>query len=341
MIIRSKAPLRLGLAGGGTDVSPYADLHGGSILNATINMFAYTTIIPKNDGKIHLEAQDINAFEDLEATTYLKPTGTLALLKGVYNRMVKDFIKKPLSFEMYTSVDAPPGSGLGSSSTLVVSIIGAFAEWCNIPLGEYDIAHLAYEIERIDLGLNGGRQDQYAATFGGFNFMEFYANDKVIVNPLRIKQKYAAELENNLVLFYMGTNRESAGIIDQQTANISKNNIDAIEATHRLKNQSVKMKEVILMGNMNAIGEVMHYGWESKKMMASGITNPEIDAIYETAMQNGATGGKISGAGGGGFFFFYCPSVSRMGLITSLEKFGVKPQNYSFTKTGLYTYTLL
>ena len=341
MIIRSKAPLRLGLAGGGTDVSPYADLHGGSILNATINMFAYTTIIPKNDGKIHLEAQDINAFEDLEATTYLEPTGTLALLKGVYNRMVKDFIKKPLSFEMYTSVDAPPGSGLGSSSTLVVSIIGAFAEWCNIPLGEYDIAHLAYEIERIDLGLNGGRQDQYAATFGGFNFMEFYAKDKVIVNPLRIKQKYAAELENNLVLFYMGTNRESAGIIDQQTANISKNNIDAIEATHRLKNQSVKMKEVILMGNMNAIGEVMHYGWESKKMMASGITNPEIDAIYETAMQNGATGGKISGAGGGGFFFFYCPSVSRMGLIKSLEKFGVKPQNYSFTKTGLYTYTLL
>ena len=108
MIIRSKAPLRLGLAGGGTDVSPYADLHGGSILNATINMFAYTTIIPKNDGKIHLEAQDINAFEDLEATTYLEPTGTLALLKGVYNRMVKDFIKKPLSFEMYTSVDAPP-----------------------------------------------------------------------------------------------------------------------------------------------------------------------------------------------------------------------------------------
>ncbi len=341
MIIRSKAPLRLGLAGGGTDVSPYADLHGGSILNATINMFAYTTIIPKNDGKIHLEAQDINAFEDLEATTYLEPTGTLALLKGVYNRMVKDFIKKPLSFEMYTSVDAPPGSGLGSSSTLVVSIIGAFAEWCNIPLGEYDIAHLAYEIERIDLGLNGGRQDQYAATFGGFNFMEFYANDKVIVNPLRIKQKYAAELENNLVLFYMGTNRESAGIIDQQTANISKNNIDAIEATHRLKNQSVKMKEVILIGNMNAIGEVMHYGWESKKMMASGITNPEIDAIYETAMQNGATGGKISGAGGGGFFFFYCPSVSRMGLIKSLEKFGVKPQNYSITKTGLYTYTLL
>lgn len=340
MIIRSKAPLRLGLAGGGTDVSPYADLHGGSILNATINMFAHTTIIPKDNGKIHFEAQDIDIHETHETIEYIEPTGKLALLKGVYNRIVKDFVKRPLSFEMYTSVDAPPGSGLGSSSTLVVSIIGAFAEWYNIPLGEYDIAHLAYEIEREDLGLNGGRQDQYAATFGGFNFMEFYENDKVIVNPLRVKQKYAAELENNLVLFYMGTNRESAGIIDQQTANIKKNNENAIEATHRLKMQSIKMKEVVLTGKMDEIGKVMHDGWESKKRMAAGISNPEIDAIYETAIKNGATGGKISGAGGGGFFFFYCPAVSRMRLIRSLEKFGVTPQNYSFTKTGLYTYTL-
>lgn len=340
MIIRSKAPLRLGLAGGGTDVSPYADLHGGSILNATINMFAHTTIIPTETGKIRLEAQDMEVKEELDSSEYLEPTGPLALLKGVYNRMVKDFIKEPLSFEIYTSVDAPPGSGLGSSSTLVVSIIGAFAEWYNIPLGEYDVAHLAYQIEREDLGLAGGRQDQYAATFGGFNFMEFYKDDKVIVNPLRIKRKYAAELENNLVLFYMGTSRESAKIIDKQTKNISNNDEKALEATHRLKKQSVKMKEVILMGKMDSIGEVMHYGWESKKMMASGITNPEIDAIYETAMKNGATGGKISGAGGGGFFFFYCPNVSRAGLIKSLEPFGVKAQNYHFTRTGLYTYSL-
>lgn len=341
MIIRSKAPLRIGLAGGGTDVSPYADLHGGSILNATINLFANTTIIPTDNGKIHLEAQDMGHIETLDSAQFLDTSGPLALLKGVYNRMIKDFIKKPLSFEMYTSVDAPPGSGLGSSSTLVVSIIGAFAEWYNIPLGEYDIAHLAYEIEREDLGLAGGRQDQYAATFGGFNFMEFYKDDKVIVNPLRIKQKYAAELENNLVLFYMGTSRESATIIKKQTANIQQNDNDAIEATHRIKHQSLKMKEVILMGKMDEIGAVMHYGWESKKMMADGISNPLIDEIYQTALGNGATGGKISGAGGGGFFFFYCPRVSRHKLIKSLEKYNVSAQNYSFTRTGLYTYTLL
>ena len=340
MIIRSKAPLRLGLAGGGTDVSPYADLYGGSILNATINMYAHTTIIPTADGEIHLEAQDMEVSETITSSDFIEPTGKLALLKGVYNRVVKDFIKKPLSFKMYTSVDAPPGSGLGSSSTLVVSILGAFAEWYNIPLGEYDIAHLAYEIERVDLGLAGGRQDQYAATFGGFNFMEFYKEDKVIVNPLRVKHKYAAELENNLVLFYMGTSRESAKIIEKQTSNITENNENALEATHRLKMQSTKMKEVILMGDMDKIGEVMNYGWESKKMMATGISNPEIDEIYDTAMKNGATGGKISGAGGGGFFFFYCPGVSRVNLIKSLERFGVTPQHYHFTRTGLYTYTL-
>lgn len=340
MIIRSKAPLRLGLAGGGTDVSPYADLHGGSILNATINLFANTTIIPTDNGKIHLEAQDMGASETLDSSEVLDTSGPLALLKGVYNRMVKDFIKKPLSFEMYTSVDAPPGSGLGSSSTLVVSIIGAFSEWYNVPLGEYDIAHLAYEIERVDLGLAGGRQDQYAATFGGFNFMEFYKEDKVIVNPLRIKQRYSVELENNLVLFYMGTSRESAKIIEKQTANIERSENVAMQATHRLKEQSMRMKEVILMGRMDEIGAVMHYGWEAKKMMASGISNPVIDEIYETALANGATGGKISGAGGGGFFFFYCPGVSRMRLINSLKQYDVRPQNYNFTKTGLYTYTL-
>ena len=340
MIIRSKAPLRLGLAGGGTDVSPYADRYGGSILNATIDMFAHTTIIPTKDGMIHLEAMDMGISESLNSAEVLPTDGKLALLKGVYNRMVKDFIKKPLSFKLYTAVDAPPGSGLGSSSTLVVSIIGAFVEWCQLPLGEYDIAHLAYEIERIDLGLAGGRQDQYAATFGGFNFMEFFKDDKVIVNPLRIRKSYINEIEHNLVLFYMGTSRESARIIEKQTSNINKNNGDALEATHNLKAQSVRMKEAILTGNIASIGEVLHYGWESKKKMADGISNPLIDEIYETAIQNGASGGKISGAGGGGFFFFYCPEVKRHQLIKALERFDVQHQPYHFTLQGLYTYTI-
>ena len=215
MIIRSRAPLRIGLAGGGTDVSPYSDIHGGAILNATIDMFAHATIIPRNDGKIVLHALDRRERFEMSADPRLPINGELDLLRGVYNRVVKDFNHgAPLSFELHTYVDAPPGSGLGSSSTLVVAILGAFVEWLKLPLGEYDIAHLAYDIERVDLDFAGGKQDQYAATFGGYNFMEFLADDNVIVNPLRIREKYLWELSNNILLYYTGTSRLSSTIIE-------------------------------------------------------------------------------------------------------------------------------
>jgi D-glycero-alpha-D-manno-heptose-7-phosphate kinase len=339
MIIRSRAPLRIGLAGGGTDVSPYADTYGGSILNATINMHAHASLEPLDNGRIELQAFDLDVTEELDSALEIPTDGKLPLLRGVYNRIVKDFTQRPLSFRLTTSVDAPPGSGLGSSSTLVVAILGAFVEWLKLPLGEYDIAHLAYEIERQDLNLAGGRQDQYAATFGGFNFMEFYKDDKVIVNPLRIKRKYAAELEHNLILFYTGTSRESAKIIEKQTHNISNNQQEALEATHKLKQQSVRMKEAILTGNVDSIGEILQYGWEWKKKMATGISNPEIDKLYALAVEQGATGGKISGAGGGGFFFFYCPGNTKHAVIAKLKEHGINLQHYLFTRQGLYTYT--
>ncbi len=173
MIHRSKAPLRLGLAGGGTDVAPYSDLYGGAILNATISMYAFATIEPRDDGKIVFRSEDKNQVIEMDASEELPLTGELDLMKGIYNRVVRDFENKPLSFTLTTFVDAPPGSGLGTSSTLVVTILGAFAQWLRLPLGEYDLAHLAYEIERVDLNMAGGKQDQYAATFGGVNFMEF------------------------------------------------------------------------------------------------------------------------------------------------------------------------
>ena len=224
MLIRSKAPLRIGLAGGGTDVAPYSDIYGGAILNATISMYAYASIKPRTDGKIILKAIDKNEEYILKSSSNLKIDGKLDLHKGAYNRVIKDFSKNALSFELSTFVDAPAGSGLGTSSTLMVAIVGAFAEWLKLPLGEYDIAHLAYEIERIDLGMAGGKQDQYSATFGGVNFMEFLKNDKVIVNPLRIKEKYLAELSNNLVLYYTETSRLSSVIIENQQKNVRSKN---------------------------------------------------------------------------------------------------------------------
>jgi D-glycero-alpha-D-manno-heptose-7-phosphate kinase len=340
MIYRSKAPLRLGLAGGGTDVAPYSDLYGGAILNATISMYAYATIEPLPDNKIILNAVDKQEMLEFKSIETLPLNGNLDLIKGIYNRITKEFTKKPLSFKLSTFVDAPPGSGLGSSSTLAVAVLGAFSEWLKLPLGEYDLARLAYEIERIDLKMAGGKQDQYAATFGGVNFMEFYKDDKVIVNPLRIRTTYLNELAHNLILYYTGTSRLSSKIIESQSKNVQSKNKKTIEAMNQLKRQAVLMKEAILKGELEKIGELLDFGWEFKKQMTSGITNPAIDEIYQAARKQGAAGGKISGAGGGGFMFFYCPGNTRHKVIETVEAFGGKIKRYEFTKQGLTTWSI-
>lgn len=340
MIYRSKAPLRIGLAGGGTDVSPYCDKFGGAILNATISLYANATIEPLAGNKIIIEALDRNEKLEFDWAERLPIDGKLDLLKGVYNRIQKDYGIKQQGFRLSTFVDAPAGSGLGTSSTLVVAIIGTFSEMLRLPLGEYDMAHYAYEIERNDLQLAGGRQDQYAATFGGVNFMEFYADDKVIVNPLRVKEQHLFELENNLVLYYTSTSRESAEIIKKQRKNVTDNKEKSIDAMHQLKQQAQLMKEALLMGKLNEIGEILDYGFEQKRQMAEGISNPLMEEIYESAKKAGATGGKISGAGGGGFMIFYCPGNSKYPVKTALEKFGGQSRNYLFTKHGLKTWTI-
>jgi D-glycero-alpha-D-manno-heptose-7-phosphate kinase len=340
MIYRSKAPLRIGLAGGGTDVSPYSDLFGGAILNATVSLYAHATIEPLEENKIIVQAIDRGEVQEFEWSTVLPLDGKLDLLKGIYNRIQKDYPFGPRGFRLSTFVDAPAGSGLGTSSTLVVAIIGAFAEMLRRPMGEYDMAHYAYEIERKDLNLAGGKQDQYAATFGGVNFMEFYAGDKVIVNPLRIKQEYLFELENNLLLYYTSTSRESAEIIKKQSKNVTDKKESSIEAMNQLKEQARQMKEALLQGKLHEIGEILNFGFEQKRLMAEGISNSLIDDIYETAIRAGATGGKISGAGGGGFMIFYCPGTTKFNVINSLEKFNGRHRNYQFVEHGLKTWTL-
>ena len=340
MIYRSKAPLRIGLAGGGTDVSPYSDEFGGAILNTTISLNAYASIEPTTSGGIVLQALDRKEEEQYTLLNKLPINGTLDLLKGVYNRIQKDYNFPLTNFKLSTYVDAPAGSGLGTSSTLVVAIIGAFVEMLKLPLGDYDIAHYAYDIERNNLQLAGGRQDQYAATFGGVNFMEFYKEDKVIVNPLRIRDEYMNELENNLVLYFTSTSRESAEIIKEQVSNVNKKNEKSIEAMHQLKEQAKMMKEALLKGKLNDIGEILDYGFQQKRLMAHNISNTSIEEVYDAAKKAGATGGKISGAGGGGFMIFYCPGNTKYAVIKTLHSFGGEVKKYAFTNQGLATWTV-
>lgn len=340
MIYRSKAPLRIGLAGGGTDVSPYCDLYGGAILNATISLYAYASIELLPTKEIIISAIDRNETTQYPLTEQLPINGHLDLAKGVYNRMVHDYGSLPSGFKLTTYVDAPAGSGLGTSSTLMVAIIGAFAEWLKLPLGEYDIAHLAYEIERQELKMAGGKQDQYAATFGGVNFMEFYGDEKVIVNPLRIKPKYLYELSNNLLLYFTATSRLSSTIIEAQSKNVLDKNQQSIEAMHQLKEQSRMMKEALLKGNVDEIGAILDFGFKHKKQMAQGISNSFMDELYEVALKAGASGGKISGAGGGGFMMFYCPGNNSYAVKMALQKFGGDFRGYQFTERGLFTWEM-
>jgi len=341
-LYRSKAPFRLGIAGGGTDVSPYPDLYGGAILNVTINLFAHATIRPLNNGKIRFIHTNSNVCEEYNATSYIDIDGALPLQYGIYNSVVKRYNNgEPLSFELVTDMDVPSGSGLGTSSTLAVTILGAFTEWLKLPLGKYDIAHYAFEIVRYDLKMAGGRQDQYAATFGGVNFMEFKENDKVIVNPLIISDNILHEWALNTVLFCTDYKRESSRIIEEQSLNVQHGKEGALEAMLNEKKEAFRMKNCLLRGELHNLGKALNTSWTCKKKMADNISNDLIDKAYDTAISNGALGGKISGAGGGGFMFFYCPDNTRYNVIKALEILNIgRIYNFDFYNKGLISWTV-
>lgn len=335
MIIRARAPLRLGLAGGGTDVTPYCDVHGGYVLNATIDRYAYAVIKTIDEGYIRFAATDQQVEKIKAIAEPLELNGKLDLHKAVYNEMIQRYNGgKQIPLELSTFCDAPAGSGLGSSSTLVVVMVRAFAELLNLPLDDYTIAHLAFKIERVDCGLQGGRQDQYSATFGGFNFMEFYADERAVINSLRIKNWIICELEASLILFYTGVSRESAKIIADQSSNMKAGAAEAMDAMHGIKREALVMKECLLKGDFEGIVGSMRQGWDSKKRTAKMVSNFHIDEIYNAAISAGALAGKVSGAGGGGFMMFFMPPDKRMDVIRSLDRFDGQVSNCHFTKHG-------
>lgn len=334
-LIRARAPLRLGLAGGGTDVSPYCDEFGGLVLNATIDRYAYAVIRTLDEPRLRMQATDQQLSLDLTADAPLAGPGQLALHRAVHRVMCdeyRDGQHEPL--QLTTFCDAPVGSGLGASSTLVVAMVSAYAELWNLPLDDYAVAQLAYRIERVECGLAGGHQDQYSAAFGGFNFMEFHAHGRTVVNPLRVKAWVLSELEASIVLFYTGVSRESARIIDDQSRSISAGHGDALAAMHGLKVEAQTMKECLLRGDMAGLVASLRQGWASKKASSAAVSNALINGIYDAAMLAGASAGKVSGAGGGGFMLFFVPPENRMQVIRALQQFEGQVSNCHFTKYG-------
>jgi D-glycero-alpha-D-manno-heptose-7-phosphate kinase len=338
--IRARVPLRLGLAGGGTDLSPYCDEHGGAVLNTTIDRYAYAFIETVEDGRVHFVAPDLGISESFAPDMQAIDAARLKLHAGVARRMARDFGDGALKPMRITSfVDAPAGSGLGSSSALVVALVEAMVTYHAAPLGPYDVAHLAFEIERIDLGLAGGKQDQYAATFGGINFIEFHAGDRVIVNPLRVSPAVLNELETSMVICFTGVSRSSEAIIVEQQRRMTAPTGSSLESLHRLKADAIEMKEALLRGQIPRMAEILNRSWLAKKETAAGISTGHIEELYALAFANGAVGGKVSGAGGGGFMMFIVPPHRRIDVIRALNASGADAGGVHFTSDGAESWT--
>ena len=339
-IYRSKVPFRISFGGGGSDIPAYTKNHTGAVINTTIRLFTHTSLQLRDDMKVSFEWINKSEKEEHEFTNELDCSYGLKLFKATHNHIFKRFKLEPIGYDIVSYQDAPTGSGLGTSSTLIVSLIGVYQELFNLPLGEYDIAEMAVQIERIELGENGGKQDQYAAAFGGFNYMEF-KGDEVIVNPLRIKEKVLDELENNILLYYTNFTRRSSDVLEEQIKNIEEENTTSLLSLHGLVEQAKLIKDCLIRGKINELGKILDYGFTQKSALAKGITTPEIQILYDTAIKAGATGGKISGAGGGGFIFFYCPNNTKYNVIRELGKLNMGyPQTFTWNKFGLRTWNI-
>jgi D-glycero-alpha-D-manno-heptose-7-phosphate kinase len=335
MIVRAKAPLRISFAGGGTDVSPYMEERGGAVLSTTIDKYAYSTLRLREDVTVTLTSLDYDVVAKYRIDQPVSYDGKLDLVKAVVKELGTN--QKSQGMDIFLHTDAPPGSGLGSSSALVVSLIGLFKHWQHLPLTHYEIAERAYQIERVDMGIQGGRQDQYAATFGGFNFIEF-SKDAVIVNPLRIAADVLNELHYNMLLCYTGSTRLSARIIETQVQGYIHRDPNAVAAMDELKQIARDLKNALLQGRLDDFGDLLHAAWLNKKQMASQISNPHIEALYEAARVNGALGGKITGAGGGGYMFFYCEFGKKHVVAEKLEQLGAQVVDFNFDASGLQTW---
>ncbi len=331
MKVRAQAPLRISFGGGGTDVSPYCDERGGAVLSATINRHAFVTLIP-DDSSFQITSLDYDATISYGIEDPFVYDGSLDLAKGVLDHFRRHFgLDQGVRLLLHN--DAPPGSGLGSSSAMTVAMIVALAEYLRLFLSPYQIAQLSYQIEREEVGVVGGKQDQYASTFGGFNFIEF-ASDSTLVNALRIPQETLFELEYRLCFAYVGGTRIYSNIVKRQQENYRTNQGDAVEAMDNLKALAIQMKDALMRRNLDDFGQLLHEGWENKKKMADGISTPIIDEVYQSAREAGAVGGKITGAGGGGFMFFMCDPFRKHLVQEALREKGCQVINFSFVDHG-------
>ena len=336
MMLRAKSPLRISFVGGGTDLPSYYEKKGGAVLSSTINKFTYATLAPRSDGEVSLGSLDF----DLTVKYHLaeRPIfdGTLDLLKAAVARLCKpDEVKE--GFDLYVESDAPAGSGLGGSSSLTTAVVGTLLDLTRQRLSDYEIAETVFQIEREDLAITGGKQDMYAAVFGGFNLIEF-SKEKIVVNPLRIDRRVLNDLEYHLMLCYTGRTRVSAGLVAKQEANFLEGREETVDGMAFLHNHVYEMRDALLHGRIGDFAEGLHVSWQNKLRMNPNVTDGKINELYELARKAGAVGGKLLGAGGGGYLLLFCPIPAQRLVREKLEAVGGQFTDFAFDKAGLQTW---
>ncbi len=332
MLIRGKAPLRVSFAGGGSDVSPYCDKYGGCVLSTTIGMYAYGALEVRSDQQVHICSLDYNQTLKYELGSEINPGDNLAFLQSVIERL-----KPPSGLNLYLHCDAPPGTGLGSSGTISALIIGLLNNAFNMKMTKGDMAQVAYEIEHDDLGRAVGRQDHYAAVYGGMNFIEF-GKETSVVYPIRVEPWILEELGYQLQMFYTQKKRDSSDIVANQIKFYEQERKETLEALAKMKGLAQEMQECLIQGQLHRFGELLHEGWLAKKRMNPGTVNPFLEDLYTTALANGAIGGKITGAGGGGFFVFFTPFIQKKAVADALNAKGAQPVPFLLDFKGLQTW---
>lgn len=335
MIYRGRAPLRVSFAGGGTDLSPYVDEHGGIVLSATIDRYAYASLRVRSDDRILVRSLDFDSELETHVGDPLHFDGNLDLIKGCLRRLRPDEMDQGRGIELFLETDAPPGSGLGASSALVVAVIGALIEWRQLALTKYQIAQVAWEIERKDVHIAGGLQDQYAAAFGGFNLIEFHGTDNVVVNPLRVDPATVRELQYNMILVFTGSTREGSKLIDHQVASYVQRKPGVVEALHRMKQLTIDAKDALLKGRLEDFAQLLHDEWEAKQKVAESVTTERLNEMYSEARRLGVIGGKVSGAGGGGFMLLYCPFDRKAPVVDRVKEMGGEVFPITFEPEGM------
>jgi D-glycero-alpha-D-manno-heptose-7-phosphate kinase len=329
-IVRARTPLRISFAGGGTDVSPFPETEGGAVLSTTIDRYVLGSLAVHTDSHLRIESRDYGVSLQLAPNEGFELDGNLDLVKAVLRRSWRE---GPGGYGIILSTSAPPGSGLGASSAMVVTVVALLNEYYGEPMGDYEVAHLASVIEREDLQIAGGLQDYYAAAFGGFNYIEF--GKQVVVNPLRVRDYIIGELEMNLLLCFTGATRRSDHIISDQTARYTRSEVSALEGLREQKQLALAMKTALLKGRLDDFGWLLGEAWRAKKKMSPRITTPIIDEMYDVALRNGAAGGKVTGAGGGGFMLLYVDFERRPQVVEALERIGVSATGVSFSPLGV------